>query len=137
MLQECLVEYTKKFPYSDKIHHYFQVRESVNIQHYAPGESYAGWHCERQSPGENSRHLVFMTYLNTVKVGGETEWHHQKLKIKPKKGMTVIWPTDWTHVHRGCPAPKEDKYILTGWWSYMPMTTARPPQDQTITKKWK
>ena len=42
-----------------------------------------------------------MTYLNTIKVGGETEFLYQKLKIKPKKGLTLIWPTDWTHTHRG------------------------------------
>ena len=55
-----------------------------------------------------------MTYLNDVSDGGETEFFHQKLKVKPVKGKTVLWPTDFTHLHRGNP-PYEAKYIATGW----------------------
>ena len=25
---------------------------------------------------------------------------------------------DWTHLHHGVPAPKEEKLIVTGWISY-------------------
>ena len=60
-----------------------------------------------------------MTYLNNVKSGGETEWFYQNLKVKPQKGLTVIWPAIWTHTHRGLPAPKELKYICTGWYDYI------------------
>ena len=65
-----------------------------------------------------TRHLVFMTYLNTVNDGGETEWFHQQIKIQPRKGLTVMWPVDWTHVHRGVPSKTETKYITTGWYTY-------------------
>ena len=68
-----------------------------------------------------NRHLVFMTYLNTVKSGGETEFYHQKVKVKPKKGKTLIWPSEWTHIHRGRTSFKEDKYIITGWFSFFDM----------------
>ena len=37
---------------------------------------------------------------------------------KPKKGLTVIWPAIWTHTHKGLPAPKELKYICTGWYEW-------------------
>ena len=59
------------------------------------------------------------TYLNNVKVGGETEFKYQNLKVKPKKGLSLIWPTDFTHVHRGIVAPKEDKWIVTGWFKFI------------------
>ena len=65
-----------------------------------------------------SRHLVFMTYLNDVTDCGETEWFHQKVKIQPRKGLTVIWPPDWTHTHRGIPSPTQTKYIVTGWYCF-------------------
>ena len=64
------------------------------------------------------QHLVFMTYLNDVKKGGETEWYYQKLKVKPKKGLTVIWGADWTFVHKGHTTFNEDKYIITGWFEF-------------------
>ena len=33
-----------------------------------------------------SRHMVFMTYLNDVSDGGETEFYHQDVKVKAEKG---------------------------------------------------
>ena len=60
-----------------------------------------------------------MTYLNDVTDQGETEWLHQNLKIKPKKGLTIFWPTDWTFVHRGITSPSQEKYIATGWYNYI------------------
>ena len=37
------------------------------------------------------------------------------IKLKPKKGLTVIWPAEWTHTHRGIASMTQDKYIVTGW----------------------
>ena len=68
--------------------------------------------------GANFRHLVWMTYLNDIEEGGETEFYYQKLKVKPRKGLTLIWPVDWTHTHRGIGATEEEKIILTGWFSF-------------------
>lgn len=61
--------------------------------------------------------MVFMTYLNNVKDGG-TEFLNQKLKTKAEKGLTLLWPSDWTHTHRGIITESQDKYILTGWLNY-------------------
>jgi hypothetical protein len=65
------------------------------------------------------RHLVFMTYLNTVDDEGETEFWYQRKYIQPRKGRTLIWPAEWTHTHRGIPSQTQDKYIITGWYSYV------------------
>ena len=103
--------------------------EAVNVQEYFPGGGFHGWHAERLGPEypQNSRHLVYMTYLNDVTDGGETEFWHQKLKVKPQKGLTVIWPTDWTHAHRGIPSPSQFKYIVTGWYQYFNKNTPDRP----------
>ena len=97
------------------------IKENFNIQHYKCNEGFFSWHCERGCSDEpySSRHLVWMTYLNDVIDDGETEFYYQKLKIKPKKGRTVIFPADWTHTHRGITSPTEEKYIITGWFSFM------------------
>lgn len=91
-----------------------------NIQHYRPGEGFHSWHTERCSANEiaSTRHLVFMTYLNTVEDGGGTEFLNQNITIKAEKGKTVIWPADWTHTHKGVVSPSEDKFIITGWFNY-------------------
>ena len=60
-----------------------------------------------------------MTYLNDVTDGGETEFLHQGLKVQPQKGLTLIWPADWTHTHRGVASPTQEKAIVTGWFNYV------------------
>lgn len=119
LLQECCREYIKKYPFCD---HYspWKIREQINIQKYEPGQAFHHYHTERVGPNgiQATRHLVFMTYLNDIQVGGETEFPQQNIFIRSKKGLTVIWPADWTHTHRGIPAPMETKYIVTGWYNY-------------------
>ena len=78
--------------------------------------------CERTNPcGDVGRRLlVFMTYLNDVEDGGETEFLYQNLKVKPEKGKTLIWPSEWTHTHRGLTSKSESKFIVTGWFEFDP-----------------
>tara|TARA_R100000808_G_scaffold21327_1_gene46122 strand:+ start:3314 stop:3919 length:606 start_codon:yes stop_codon:yes gene_type:complete len=121
-LNLALEAYKKQYPYCDKQQDKWAICEDFNIQKYKPSESYSQWHCEMSGIPSIYRHLTFMTYLNDVKKGGETEWFHQKLKIKPEKGLTVIWGTNWQTIHRGVPALKETKYIATGWYGYIPYT---------------
>lgn len=116
-LKKVLQEYKKIYSFCD-FYGYYGIVEDINLQYYAPKKGgFHKWHTERLS-ANSSRHLVFMTYLNTIKVGGETEFFYQKLKIKPKKGLTLIWPTDWTHTHRGL-ISNENKYIMTGWMNFI------------------
>lgn len=118
-LQIAVEEYKKKYKWSN-ITFPWGV-EAVNLQKYNPGGAYFEWHCERTGGDGPSgkRHLVFMTYLNDVVDAGETEFFYQNIKVKPQKGLTLIWPADWTHTHRGCPSMTQTKYIATGWFRFM------------------
>ena len=119
-LQIVAEKYVQKFPYCN-YYSPWTIFESVNIQHYAPPQqAFKAWHTERSNnkPQISARHLVFMTYLNDVHDEGETEWYHQEVKLSPRKGLTAIWPVDWTYTHRGVPSKTEHKYIVTGWYSY-------------------
>jgi prolyl 4-hydroxylase len=98
--------------------------EGCNIQYYEPGEGFPKWHCERGMHQSNQRALAFMTYLNDVTDGGETEWLYQERKLQPKKGLTAIWPTDFTHTHRGIISPTQTKIIITGWFNYVDVVGA-------------
>lgn len=111
--------YIEKFKYAN-YYNPWDIVDATNVQHYKPSEAYYGWHTERCGilPPGGSRHLVYMTYLNDVDDDGETEFYYQDVKFKPKKGLTLIWPADWTHTHRGIPSKTQDKYILTGWYNY-------------------
>jgi len=107
------------FPKINRIGLTLFTKEGFNIQYYPIGGGYKNWHFERADTKGHmlSRTLVFMTYLNNVTDQGETEWYYQKLKIKPVKGLSVIWPADFTYTHRGIPSPTQEKYIATGWFN--------------------
>ena len=116
-LNNCLDAYKKRYYYSNKVYHY-GINTTIKIQHYKPGEGFYDWHMENTGVGESkNRHLVFMTYLNTLDNAG-TEFHHQKTTTPCQKGLTLIWPAHWTHTHRGVVNHDSDKYIITGWYNF-------------------
>lgn len=114
-LQECLVQYMDKYPEVDSMPKfrptYFHMQRYDNTGHYMK------WHYERTSDTYN-RCLAYLTYLNDVPNGGETEFKYLGLRFKPEKGKTIIFPADWTHTHRGNRPIGTNtlKYIATGWY---------------------
>tara|TARA_R100000742_G_C4278960_1_gene102540 strand:+ start:2351 stop:2977 length:627 start_codon:yes stop_codon:yes gene_type:complete len=115
-LQKCLEQYEKTYLGLDSVGKYVPYAESINIQYYKPGGGFKEWHFERHSMFPK-RLLVFMTYLNDVPDGG-TEFLYQKITSPAKKGLTLIWPAEFTHTHRG-QISKHEKYIITGWYNYI------------------
>ena len=124
LLFEVVNIYVDKFPWCNKCAPW-GLSEGINIQYYPPGGGYKNFHAERTNAADkfSARHLVFMTYLNDVTCGGGTEFLHQNLVTEARKGLTLIWPPDWTHAHRGVVSPTQEKYIITGWFSFMPNTS--------------
>jgi len=125
-IQNFTRQYCKSYIWAGREAPEFDVVEDFNIQHYPPKGGFKKWHFEqvfdeRHLPNsyKERRHLVFMTYLNDVTDEGETEFFYQRRLIQPKKGLTVIWPASWMHTHRGIPSNTQDKYIVTGWISYV------------------
>jgi len=116
-LESCINDYKLKYPVLDS-YGPWGITEEFLIQWYKPNEGFYEWHAERGTATPSKRILVFMTYLNDVTDEGETEFKYQQLKTKPEKGLTLIWPTDFTHLHRGIPSKTQDKYIVTGWYSF-------------------
>lgn len=118
-LQSVLDLYIEKYKFCN-YYSRFANKDYTNIQYYPPNGGYYIWHTERGNsyPPVSNRHLTFMTYLNDVDDGGETEFYYQELKVKPEKGLTLIWGSDWTFTHRGLPSPTQEKYIVTGWFHF-------------------
>ena len=115
-LKHCVDRYTDKYPEVKEFNKFGMV-EGANIQYYPPGGGYFVEHCERTSMMEN-RCLVWMTYLNEVPEAG-THFKYQDTTAPGMKGLTLIWPTDFTHTHRGVISKTQEKYIITGWMGYV------------------
>jgi len=118
-LQRVLNEYIELYPRCNETAPY-SISDFPNIQRYDPPTgNFNFWHAERGiSQYTANRHLVFMTYLNTIQDEGATEFLHQNLEVYPEKGATLIWPADWTFTHKGAPVQENYKYIVTGWFCF-------------------
>lgn len=118
-INRVMMEYKKIYEFSHKTIEAFHISQPWNIQKYEVGKYYSNWHCENNGdPKFRGRHLAFMTYLNTVTDGGETEFLYQREKIKPERGLTLIWPAHFTHTHIGRPSLTQIKYVTTGWFEF-------------------
>jgi len=97
----------------------FTMLENINIQKYTPPSGgYKAWHTERIGATSVTRMLVWMIYLNTVTDKGGTEFMYIKKTTNAEEGKIVLWPPDFTHLHRVIPSPTQEKYIMTGWYNF-------------------
>ena len=112
-LFECYKDFSDKWPYLKKIASHLHI-SAFNVGRYEAGQHFQSIHCERSGLGNLHRLFAFMTYLNNVEEGGTTYFDNYNLEIQPKKGLTLIWPAEWTHTHRGNKVIKGSKYMITG-----------------------
>ena len=79
------------------------------------GAGFHAWHYENGSVTNARRTFVIQTYLNDDFDGGETEFLYQGVREKPSVGDVLIFPCQYTHVHRGNPPLGGTKYLATSW----------------------
>ena len=116
-LSTAVQKYDKKYKALD-FQPSWNIYPRFNIQKYeGEDEGYKLWHSEHgPTEASSKRVLAWMIYLNNAKSG--TEFINYPT-VNPKRGRGVIWPSSWTHVHRGVIPNKGLKYIATGWLSFV------------------
>ena len=115
---KCYDKYKAKYGILEGIG-FHKLSPSVKIQKYKPSQGYHVWHCDSTNTTNCRRIIVCMLYLNDVEEGGETEFLHQSKRVKPQQGTMMLFPSAWTHTHRGNPPLKGDKYIVNTWLEFM------------------
>ena len=108
------------------------LEDAFNMQRFDPGKGFFTYHCETGADSNSYRQIVWMVYLNDIKEKGGTLFKYQNLRVAPEAGKMVIWPAGWTHFHKSEIAPKETKYILTGWYIYKDIVGKEPPPSSQI-----
>ena len=116
-LFECFNDYKDQYPFLKIFANKLNIGQ-FNLQRYLAGDHFAQLHSERTNIGTIHRLFAWMTYLNDVDDGGTTDFDLYKIKIKPEKGKTLIWPAEWTHAHTGSVLKSGKKYIITGWMHF-------------------
>jgi hypothetical protein len=120
-LQECYNLYMAEYW---QINQYLSKHDVTawQIQKYdaKDGGGYHNFHIENSGVANMRRVMAYIIYLNDIDDGGETEFLHQAIRVKPETGKVIIFPAYFTHVHRGNPVLSgQDKYIMTGWLEYV------------------
>lgn len=113
VLSECYRDYSNQWPFLASMVDHLDIG-NFNIDKYLPGQHFQKTYCERTGLHTLHRLLAFKTYLNDVEHGGSTYFKHYDLDIQPKKGLTLIWPAEWTHTHKNNEIKSGSKYIITG-----------------------
>ena len=112
ILNNCYNEYVTKYNLNNqRLSCYVFKFHKVKV-----GQGYHVWHHETENIQFCRRVLAWMTYLKVPEEGGETEFLYQSKRIEPIVGKTLIWPAYFTHLHRGNPPLKGEKYYITGWF---------------------
>jgi hypothetical protein len=109
--------YQMKYPEVKNDLNKWAIIEPVNIQLYKPGDGFYFPHYEREQH-RYTRLLVFMTYL-TDNLDGGTYFKYQDFYCPAIKGLTLIWPADFTFTHNGVTDFNNEKQIITGWFNYI------------------
>ena len=112
-LEKVTIKYREKFPevnYLDRT-----VLDECRIKLFRPGKHYAGWHADH-SPAWPARILGLMIYLSDHQCG--TEFFNGEV-VRSKQGRLIMWPSSFTHTHRGqkCPENK-NRYLFSGYYAY-------------------
>jgi hypothetical protein len=112
----CYEDYCKEFDIlkSAAKHGFYMLR----IQRTNQGGGFHNWHFENTGCETANRVVTFMMYLNDIEEGGETEFLYLHKRLKPEAGRLLIWPSTYSHTHRGNPPLSGTKYIITGWLTY-------------------
>ena len=118
-LFDCYTDYCVQWPFVGEMAKQLEIGR-FNIQRYQKNQHFQRVHTERSEISTLHRLFAWMTYLNDVPIsdGGSTIFTHYDLKIQPQKGLTLIWPAEWTHAHKGSILNSNSKYIITGWMHF-------------------
>ena len=111
-IQPCIDNYLERFPVLGK--RKFSIHD-CKIKKIKCGAGFHAWHYENGSVENSRRTFVIQIYLNDDFDGGETEFLYQNKRVKASAGDVLIFPCQYTHVHRGNPPIDGDKYLVTSW----------------------
>ena len=83
------------------------------FKHFPPGYSFNKWHSEHDYINP-TRIACILVYLSDHNCG--TEFLSNQKTIKSITGRAIMFPTSWTHTHRGqvCPDSKS-RYIMSAY----------------------
>jgi hypothetical protein len=109
--QSLLDQYYAKYPelyYIDQTIMYTGWR----VKHFPVGHAFERWHCEHNKIIPH-RILCTLVYLTDNPDAG-TEFMHSGHRVVSRKGRAIVFPTFFTHVHRG-QTSSQSRWIMSNY----------------------
>lgn len=88
---------------------------SIHLLRYDEG----GYLPPHSDHGISSRNLSTVMYLNDDYDGGEIEFKHSNVRIKPEAGSIIFFPSNFLYVHEVHPITRGSRYALPHWYHNM------------------
>jgi hypothetical protein len=100
-------------PYCER----YEIGESLYHEPYQALKYRAGEHYKPHYDGgtESGRAISAVVYLNDNYKGGHIEFPNFKIKLKPEKGMLILFPSNYAYRHIAHPVLEGTKYSLVTW----------------------
>lgn len=107
MLLSAGINYAKRYAIDEGLWH-----EPYSILKYSSGEEYKAHYDGGTGVG---RAISAICYFNDDYEGGEIEFVNFDVKIKPKAGMLILFPSNYTYRHIAHPIISGTKYAIVTW----------------------
>ena len=112
-VKQASKEYTERVPEFETIGKW--KLQHLRFKHFKPGDWFSNFHSEH-GPRFPWRITNVQIYLSDHNCGTE---FYNGLTIQSRKGRIAIWPSYFTHAHRGQPCPdNKDRYIIGGYHEF-------------------
>jgi len=105
--------YVNRYHIDETLYH-----EPYQALKYRAGD---GYNTHYDGGTELGRAVSALVYLNDDYEGGELEFPNYKFKLKPEKGMLVLFPSNYAYRHIAHPVISGTKYALVTWIHDRPM----------------
>ena len=104
---DCITQYRLKYPAC-----IITSGEALRVGRYGKDGHYSIHSDSRGS----ERVLSGILYLNDEYKGGELNFQHQDITLKPKSGSLILFPSNYIYIHQSLPVLEGSKYIVLSWF---------------------
>jgi|TARA_B110000879_G_scaffold107110_1_gene143941 predicted 2-oxoglutarate/Fe(II)-dependent dioxygenase YbiX len=107
LLLASSIPYADRYEMNEYLYH-----EQYQALKYRGGEEYKAHY---DGSTESGRCISALIYLNDDYEGGHLEFPNYKIKLKPEKGMLILFPSNYAYKHVAHPVTEGTKYSLVTW----------------------
>lgn len=108
LVTSAVSSYQEKMLINESLYHV----EPYNILKYQTGQEYIAHYDGATGTG---RAVSPILYLNNDYTGGELEFVHFGIKIKPAAGSLFVFPSNYPYAHIAHPVQEGTKYAIVTW----------------------